>query len=100
MRKSSEHLIDILDNQTQISLERSGCNIWCDCVESRLPCGIFVVAAPPGTLLVPPFGSSIKPLIHSPDAVDSACVSGIRVIDNAVFQSECAHARPLALVCR
>jgi hypothetical protein len=49
---------------------------------------VLVVALPPGTGLVAPFGSAIEPLIHSPQPVHSACVGGVGMIDNAVFERE------------
>src|ERR1700720_106757 len=60
---------------------------------------VFVVALPPGTRLVAPLGRAIEPLIHSPQSVEAARVSGIGVVDNFVFECECADARPLAQVC-
>src|SRR5262249_61906514 len=59
---------------------------------------VLVVAAPPDTRLVAAFGSAVEPLVHAPEAVHSARVGGIRVVDGAVLERECAHAGPLARV--
>src|SRR5215203_593955 len=53
---------------------------------------------PPDAGLVPPFGRAIQPLIHAPEAIDSARVSGIRVIESAVLEHERAQAWPFAKV--
>ena len=60
---------------------------------------VFVVAAPPDAGLVPPFGSPVEPLIHAPEAIQPARVGGISMVDDTVFEHECAHARPLAREC-
>jgi hypothetical protein len=58
---------------------------------------VLVVALPPNAHLVPPFWCSVEPLVHPPEAVHSARIGGIGVVDDAVFKHECAHARPFAL---
>src|SRR6266540_1288488 len=60
---------------------------------SRLP-----VAAPPDARLVAPLGGAVEPLVHAPEAVQSAGIGGIGVVDDAVLEHERAHARPLARV--
>src|SRR5258705_12202663 len=69
---------------------------------SHLPLGsalvVLVVAAPPDARLVAPPRRSIEPLIHAPEAVQSARIGGIGVVDDAVLARERAHARPIALV--
>src|SRR5262252_523711 len=62
------------------------------------PLVVLVVAAPPDARLVAPPGCAVEPLLHAPDAVHSARVAGIRVVDDAVVEHECAHARPFARV--
>src|SRR5439155_26070620 len=57
---------------------------------------VLVVAAPPEPRLVASFGGAIEPLVHAPEAVQSARIGGIRVVDDAVLEHERAHARPLA----
>src|SRR5438552_410151 len=57
---------------------------------------VLVVAAPPDAGLVASLGGAIEPLVHAPEAIQSARISGIRVIDHAVLERERAHARPLA----
>src|SRR5436190_4945746 len=59
---------------------------------------VLVVAAPPDTGLIAPFGGAVEPLVHAPEAVQSARISGISVVDDAVFERERAHARTLAYV--
>src|SRR5262245_17829525 len=61
---------------------------------------VFVVSSPPDAGLVAPLRRAIEPLIHAPEAVQSPCIGGIRVIDDAVVESERAHARPLTRVRR
>src|SRR5436853_3923978 len=57
---------------------------------------VLVVAAPPDAGLVASLGGAIEPLVHAPEAIQSARISGIRVIDHAVLECERAHARSLA----
>src|SRR5262245_64934654 len=59
---------------------------------------VLVVPTPPDAVLVTPFGCAVEPLIHAPQAVQSARIGGIRVIDDAVLERERAQARPLARV--
>src|SRR5258706_943661 len=59
---------------------------------------VLVVAAPPGARLVAPLGGAVEPLVHAPEAVQSARIGGIGVVDDAVLERERAHARPLAPV--
>lgn len=57
---------------------------------------MLVVAPPPHPHLVASSRGAVEPLIHAPEAVQSACISGVGVVEDAVLESECAHARPLA----
>src|SRR5437879_2788242 len=50
------------------------------------------------TRLIASFGGTVEPLVHSPEAVHSARIGGIGVVDDAVVEHECAHARPFAMV--
>src|SRR5882672_7444497 len=59
---------------------------------------VFVVAAPPEARLVTPLGGAVEPLVHAPEAVQSARIGGIGVVDHAVLARERAQARPLARV--
>src|SRR5438552_2991479 len=59
---------------------------------------VLVVAAPPDARLVAPLGGPVEPLVHAPEAVESARKRGIGVVDDAVLERERAHARPLARV--
>src|SRR5437870_12914161 len=59
---------------------------------------VFVVAAPPDARLVAPLGGAVEPLVHTPEAVQSARIGGIGVVDDAVLERERAHARPLARI--
>src|SRR5438046_1288136 len=59
---------------------------------------VLVVAAPPDARLVTPFGGAVEPLVHAPEAVQSARIGGIGVVDDTVLEHERAHARPLARV--
>src|SRR5438093_12008487 len=59
---------------------------------------VLVVAAPPDPRLVAAPGGAVEPLVHAPEAVQSARIGGIRVVDDAVLERERAHARPLARV--
>src|SRR6266404_3783934 len=59
---------------------------------------VLVVAAPPGARLVAPLGGAVEPLVHAPEAVQSARIGGIGVVDDAVLEHECTHARSLARV--
>src|SRR2546430_17727967 len=59
---------------------------------------VLVVAAPPDARLVAPLGCAVEPLVHAPEAVQSARIGGIGVVDDAILERERAHARPLACV--
>src|SRR6266513_1911479 len=59
---------------------------------------VLVVAAPPEARLVAPLGCAVEPLVHAPEAVHSARIGGIGVVDHAVLERERAQARPLARV--
>src|SRR6516165_8493439 len=65
---------------------------------SRLALVVLVVVAPPDASLVTPFGCAVEPLVHPPEAVQSARVGGIGVVDYTVLEHERAHAGPLARV--
>src|SRR5438034_11312422 len=62
------------------------------------PLVVLVAEAPPGACLVAPLGGAVEPLVHAPEAVESARIGGIGVVDDAVLERERAHARPLARV--
>src|SRR5258706_486032 len=53
---------------------------------------------PPDARLVAPLGCAVEPLVHAPEAVHSARIGGIGVVDDAVLERERADARPLARV--
>src|SRR3989441_7502795 len=59
---------------------------------------VLVMAAPPDARLVAPLGGAVEPLVHAPEAVQSARIGGIGVVDDAVLEHEPAHARPLPRV--
>src|SRR2546425_6096622 len=59
---------------------------------------VLVMAAEPGARLVAPLGCAVEPLVHAPEAVHSARIGGIGVVDDAVLECERAHPRPLARV--
>src|SRR6266700_7893365 len=61
---------------------------------------VRVVVAPPETRLVASPRRAVEPLVHAPEAVQSARIGGIGVIDDAVLAHERAHAWPLARVRR
>src|SRR6266545_3416696 len=50
---------------------------------------VLVVAAPPDARLVASLGRAVQQLVHAPDAIDSARIRGIRVVNDAVFEHEC-----------
>src|SRR5215475_11009676 len=60
---------------------------------------VLVVAAPPDACLVASLGGAVEPLVRAPEAVQSARIGGIGVVDDAVLAHERAHARPVAHVC-
>src|SRR5262245_1097304 len=70
--------------------------------DARLRSSLFilVVAAPPEALFVAAFRRAVEPLVHAPEAVQSASVCGVGVIEDAVLEHESAHARSLARVGR
>src|SRR5580658_7808584 len=45
---------------------------------------VLVVAAPPDARLAAPLGGAIEPLVHAPEAVQSARIGGISMVDDAV----------------
>jgi hypothetical protein len=49
-------------------------------------------------ILVASRGGAVEPLVHAPEAVQSARIGGIGVVDDAVLKHERAHARPVAQV--
>src|SRR5712691_4432218 len=59
---------------------------------------VLVVAAKPGARLVASLGGAVEPLVHAPEAVESAHISGIGVVDDAILEYERAQARPVARV--
>src|SRR5713226_7416573 len=59
---------------------------------------VLVVAAPPDAGLVAPLGGAVEPLVHAPEAIYSARIGGIGVVDHAVIEHERTHARPIAPV--
>src|SRR5262245_7920623 len=66
---------------------------FCEC--RILALAVLVVAAPPETSLVASLGRAVEPLVHAPEAIQSARIGGIGVVDDAVLKRESAHARPL-----
>src|SRR5437870_2665416 len=61
---------------------------------------VLVVSAPPKAGLVTSFRSAVEPWVYSPEAVEPSRIGGIGVVDDAVFEGECTHARPLPNVGR
>src|SRR5262245_29455888 len=59
---------------------------------------VLVVTAPPDARLVTPLGGAVEPLVHAPEAIHSARIGGIGVVDDAVLERERAHTRALARV--
>ncbi len=60
---------------------------------------VLVVAAPPDArIFVAPLGGAVEPLVHTPEAVQSARIGGIGVVDDVVLEHERAHARSIARV--
>jgi hypothetical protein len=45
---------------------------------------------------VTPLRCPVEPLVHSPERVEAARIGGVSVVDDAVGECECAHARGLA----
>ena len=56
---------------------------------------VRVVMAQPGARFVAPHRRPVEPLVHAPEAVESARIGGIGVIDDAVLEHKRAHAGPL-----
>src|ERR1700756_2365748 len=48
--------------------------------------------------LVPTPWGPVKPLVHAPETIQSARISGIGVVDGAVLEHERTHARPVTHV--
>src|ERR1051325_3117601 len=59
---------------------------------------VTIAMAQPVTRLVASLRGAVEPLVHTPEAVQSARIGRISVIDGAVFEHERAHARPLPRV--
>src|SRR5467141_4401176 len=60
---------------------------------------VLVVAAPPDArIFVAPSWRPVEPLVHAPEAVQSARIGGIGVVHDAVLEYERAHARPHARI--
>src|SRR5262245_47025401 len=57
---------------------------------------VAVVVTPPDALFVASLRRTVEPLVHAPEAVQSAGIGRIGVIDDAVLKNESAEARPLA----
>src|SRR2546428_3341559 len=58
---------------------------------------VLVVAAPPDARLVAPLGGALQPLVHGPEAVQSARIGGIGGQDDAAPVREWPHGRALQL---
>src|SRR5438874_1323252 len=65
---------------------------------SRSSLVVLVVPAPPEARLVAPLGCAVEPLVHAPEAVHAARISGIGVVDDAVLERERTHARRLSQI--
>src|SRR6185312_5712538 len=61
---------------------------------------VLIAPAPPGSVLVAAARCAVEPLIHAPEAIQPARVRGIRVVDDAILERECAHSRGLAHIGR
>ena len=59
---------------------------------------VLVATAKPESSLVASLWSAVKPLVHSPESIQSARIGGIGVVDDAILEHERAHARSLARV--
>src|SRR5579872_4212969 len=64
--------------------------------DAGLPLVVLVVVPHPEAGLVASLGSPVEPRVHAPEGIESARVGGIRVVDNSVFERECAHTGPFA----
>src|ERR687896_2292389 len=62
---------------------------------SRIPY-VLVVPVNPRHRFVPSIRCPIEPLVHSPERVEAARVSGVCVVDDSVGECERTHARRLA----
>src|SRR3984893_13061431 len=63
---------------------------------ARALVGVLVVATPPDAHLVAPLGCAVEPLVHAPEAGQSARISRVGVVDHGVLEHERAHAPPRA----
>src|SRR5438093_550899 len=61
---------------------------------------VLVMAAPPEPRLVAPLGRTVEPLVHAPEAVHSALVRGVGVVNHPILQHERAHTWPFLPVRR
>ena len=52
---------------------------------------ILIMTSPPYAGFITALGSAVQPLIHAPQAVETAGVGGIGVVDDTVFDDERAH---------
>src|SRR5438552_4934155 len=59
---------------------------------------VLVVTAPPDARLVASLRGTVEPLVRAPEAVESARIGGIRVVDRVALAHERTHARSLARV--
>ena len=57
---------------------------------------VLVMPPKPWPRFVPPIRRPVKPLVHPPERVEAARVGGVSVVDDAVGEYECTHARRLA----
>src|SRR6202043_1502951 len=55
---------------------------------------VLVVVAPPEARLVAPFRGAVEPLVHAPEAVQSARIGGVAMVDDTILEHKGAHARP------
>src|SRR5665213_4528644 len=65
----------------------------------RSALAVLVAAVPPHACLVAATGGAVEPLVHAPQAIQSAREGGVSVMGDAVREHECTHARPFAQVC-
>src|SRR5690242_20563786 len=56
------------------------------------------MATPPEARFVASPWCAVEPLVHAPEAVQSARIGGIGVVDDSVLERERAHPRPLARI--
>jgi hypothetical protein len=57
---------------------------------------VLIVPVNPRHRFVPSIRCPIEPLVHSPEGVEAARVSGVCVVDDSVGECERTHARRLA----